>query len=81
MSGKEYQRVFERSPLARPRRTGMLRDLCEALGSYGRTSIEAAVRVRPVLQRAAADPSELVRVHAEWGLDNAACPDDRGVGA
>ncbi len=68
MSGKEYQRVFARSPLARPRRTGMLRNLCVALGNYGRTSVAAAVRVRPVLQRAAADTSDLVREHAGWGL-------------
>jgi hypothetical protein len=28
MSGKEYQRVFAESPLARPGRKGMLRNLC-----------------------------------------------------
>lgn len=68
MSGKEYQRVFRESPLARPRRNGMLRNLCVALGNYGRTSAKAAERVRPVLERAVEDRSGLVRVHAEWAL-------------
>ena len=70
MSGKECRRVFADSPLARPGRKGMLRNLCVALGIYGATSIESADRVRPVLERAAADPSELVREHAEWGLES-----------
>jgi epoxyqueuosine reductase len=69
MSGKEYGRVFAESPLARPGRKGMLRNLCVALGNYGATSAEAAERVRPLLEKAAADASELVREHAEWGLE------------
>ncbi|HSG48451.1 MAG TPA: tRNA epoxyqueuosine(34) reductase QueG [Longimicrobiales bacterium] len=68
MSGKEYRRVFAESPLARPGRKGMLRNLCVALGNYGRTSAEAAERVRPVLERAADDGSELVSAPARWGL-------------
>ena len=67
MSGKEYRRVFAESPLARPGRKGMLRNLCVALGNYGAMSAEAAERVRPVLERAVRDPSELVREHAQWG--------------
>lgn len=74
MSGKEYQRVFSESPLARPGRKGMLRNLCVALGNYGATSAAAAERVRPVLERAAEDPSELVREHAEWGLEGHGTP-------
>ncbi len=46
----------------------MLRNLCVALGNWGSTSADAAERVRPVLERAAEDPSELVREHAMWGL-------------
>lgn len=68
MSGKEYRRVFAESPLAHPGRKGMLRNLSVALGNWGATSAEAAERVRPVLERAAADAAELVREHAEWGL-------------
>ena len=66
MSGKEYRRVFAASPLARPGRKGMLRNLCVALGNYGATSGAAASRVGPVLKRAAEDRSELVREHAAW---------------
>jgi epoxyqueuosine reductase len=68
MSGKEYRRVFADSPLARPRRKGMLRNLCVALGNYGVTSPEAAEGVRPVLERAATGRSELVMEHGKWGL-------------
>ncbi|MEJ2542334.1 MAG: tRNA epoxyqueuosine(34) reductase QueG [Gemmatimonadota bacterium] len=68
MSGKEYRRVFAASPLARPGRKGMLRNLCVALGNYGAKSGEAGARVRPVLERAAQDRSELVREHAVWAL-------------
>jgi epoxyqueuosine reductase len=68
MSGKEYRRVFADSALSRPGRKGMLRNLCVALGNYGRTSDDAARRVRPVLEGAAEDRSDLVREHAVWGL-------------
>ena len=74
MSGKEYQRVFAESALARPGRNGMLRNLCVALGNYGATSAAAAARVRPVLEKAAADRVELVRENAEWGLGIALRP-------
>jgi epoxyqueuosine reductase QueG len=53
MFGKEYGRVFAESPLSRPGRKGMLRNLCVALGNYGAMSAEAAARVRPVLESAA----------------------------
>ncbi len=69
MSGKEYRRVFAESPLSRPGRKGMLRNLCVALGNYGATSPEVADRVRPVLERVTGDPSELVREHAQWCLE------------
>jgi epoxyqueuosine reductase QueG len=68
MSGKGYLRVFAGSPFARPRRNGMLRNLCVALGNYGAISAQAAERARPVLERAAEDHSELVRKQAESGL-------------
>lgn len=71
MSGKEYQRVFAESPLSRPGRKGMLRNLCVALGNWGATSEEARERVRPVLDRATTDRSGLVREHAEWAIERA----------
>lgn len=62
MSEKQYQREFEGSPLARPRRKGMLRNVCVALGNWG--AQEAAA----VLVRALADSQPLVRGHAAWAL-------------
>ena len=76
-SGKDSPRVLAESPLSRPGRKGMLRNLCVALGNYGATSAEAAERVRPVLERAAEDGSELVREHAEWGLASLRQQEDR----
>ena len=63
MSGKGFQREFRDSPVSRPRRNGLLRNVCVALGNWG--SAEAV----PVLERAARDRSELVREHARWALE------------
>ena len=63
MSEKRYQREFSDSPLSRPRRKGMLRNLCVALGNWGRA--EAI----PTLERALEDSQPLVREHAAWALD------------
>ena len=62
MSGKGFGREFRDSPVSRARRNGLLRNVCVALGNWGS---EDAV---PVLERAAADASELVREHAAWAL-------------
>jgi len=62
MSGKEYRRVFRDSPLSRPGRKGMLRNLCVALGNWGEAE------ALPVLAEAARDPSALVREHAVWAV-------------
>lgn len=64
MSGKAFQREFAGSPLQRPGRKGLLRNVCVALGNWGS---EVAV---PVLTRALADPSERVREHAAWALES-----------
>jgi epoxyqueuosine reductase len=68
MSEKEYQREFVDSPLARPRRKGMLRNLCVALGNWLSVDPEGASVAIPVLERALLDPQPLVREHAEWAL-------------
>ena len=62
MSGKAYQRAFADSPLSRPGRRGMLRNLCVALGNWG------APQTVPVLMAALDDPQPLVRGHAAWAL-------------
>ncbi len=62
MSEKRFQREFGDSPLARPRRKGMLRNVCVALGNWG------APEATSVLARALEDPQPLVRGHAAWAL-------------
>ena len=69
MSEKQYQREFRGSPLARPRRKGMLRNLCVALGNWVAADPGAIADVGPVLHRAARDSQELVREHARWALE------------
>lgn len=69
MSEKQYQRDFRGSPLARPRRKGMLRNLCVALGNWVATDARAAELALPTLRRAAEDPQEIVREHARWALE------------
>ena len=69
MSGKEVQRVFAGSPLSRPGRKGLLRNLCVGLGNWGATSETAGRQAGRVLTKAADDRSELVQEHARWGLE------------
>ncbi|MDH3297380.1 MAG: tRNA epoxyqueuosine(34) reductase QueG [Gemmatimonadota bacterium] len=58
-----YREAYRGTPLARPGRDAMLRNLCVGLGNSGD---RAAV---PVLRRCLADASELVREHAAWALE------------
>jgi epoxyqueuosine reductase len=57
-----YHDACRGTPLSRPGRDAMLRNLCVGLGNSGEE--EAA----PVLRRCLADESELVREHAAWAL-------------
>ena len=57
-----FRKLFERSPLRRAKREGLLRNLCVALGNWGD---EEAV---PALVKALSDESSLVRQHAAWAL-------------
>lgn len=53
---------FRNSPVKRAKRTGMLRNVCVALGNWG--DAQAA----PALQQALRDPAPLARGHAAWAL-------------
>lgn len=53
---------FANTPILRPGRSGMLRNVCVALGNWG--SVDAL----PALSRALADSSTVVRVHAAWAV-------------
>ena len=57
-----YRERFRGTALARPGRDGMLRNLCVGLGNAGEAG------AKPLLERCAADESELVREHARWAL-------------
>ena len=70
MSGKAFLREYRDSPVSRARRNGLLRNVCVALGNWG---VEEGV---PVLERAAADHSALVREHARWALERIAGEDE-----
>lgn len=58
-----FRRLFKGSPIKRTKRRGLLRNVCVALGNVG------TVDDLPALQRAAADPDELIAEHARWAVD------------
>lgn len=57
-----FSRRFQRSPIKRAKRAGMLRNVCIALGNWG------ALAAVDALQLALHDPEALVRGHAAWAL-------------
>ena len=57
-----YREAYRGTPLARPGRDAMLRNLCVGLGNSGRQDAIS------VLRRCLNDDSELVREHAAWAL-------------
>lgn len=57
-----YREAYRGTPLSRPGRDAMLRNLCVGLGNSGDAGGAA------VLWRCLADDSELVREHAAWAL-------------
>jgi epoxyqueuosine reductase len=68
-----FQTRFGQTPLARPGRSGLLRNACIVLGNLGDpTAI-------PSLQKAALDPDPLIKCAAEWALHRLilqeCCPD------
>ena len=57
-----FARQFQRSPIKRAKRHGMLRNVCVALGNWGDPQAIAPLTL------ALADPHPLVRGHAAWAL-------------
>lgn len=55
-----FRRLFKGSPIKRAKRRGLLRNVCVALGNVG------TAEDLPALERAAADPDELIAEHARW---------------
>ena len=62
LSESEFRSRYRETPLSRPGRDGMLRNLSVGLGNSGE---ELAV---PVLMRCLDEPSPIVREHAAWAL-------------
>ncbi len=62
LSDEAFRDHFRKSPVKRAKRTGMLRNVCTALGNWG--SAEAI----PALGQALRDSAAMVRQHAVWGL-------------
>ena len=63
-----FRQLFQGSPIKRARRVGLLRNVCVALGNWGK---EGAV---PALVSALSDPAPLVRGHAAWALGRVGTP-------
>jgi epoxyqueuosine reductase len=62
LDDEAFRAHFRRSPVKRPKRAGMLRNVCVALGNWGNpAAIEALVM-------ALHDPEPLARGHAAWAL-------------
>ena len=57
-----FSQRFRRSPIKRAKRTGMLRNVCVALGNWG---VPATL---PALAAALVDETALVRGHAAWAV-------------
>lgn len=62
LQDQAFRARFRHSALKRPKRTGMLRNVCTALGNW------ATPEVLPALARAMDDSSEVVREHAAWAM-------------
>lgn len=74
LSAKAYQRQYVDSPLARPGRRGMLRNVMVGIGNAlgaGAYSVREEARVLQLLERALNDHQWIVRSHAAWALGRA----------
>jgi epoxyqueuosine reductase len=58
-----FKRMFAGTPILRPKRRGLLRNVCVALGNTGEKSH------LPALEKAARDAEPLVQEHARWAID------------
>jgi epoxyqueuosine reductase len=63
LTPQAFQARFRRTPLARTKRRGVLRNVCVAMGNSGNTAF------MPLLETLAEDEEELIREHAAWALE------------
>lgn len=62
LADEAFAARFRNTPILRPGRSGMLRNVCVALGNW------SAAETLPALARALADPSPVARGHAAWAV-------------
>jgi epoxyqueuosine reductase len=62
LNTEDFRTLFKDSPIRRVRRRRFLRNVCVALGNVGGRSD------LPALERAAADPEQLIAEHAVWAI-------------
>lgn len=62
LTPEEFRERFRNTPVWRSKYTGLLRNVCVAMGNSGE------LRFRPTLQRLAGHEDTTVRSHAEWAL-------------
>jgi epoxyqueuosine reductase len=64
-----FKARFAGTPLLRPKRRGLLRNVCVALGNgLGKLSVEERRAATTALEKAAQDAEPLIREHAAWAL-------------
>jgi epoxyqueuosine reductase len=66
LTDQSFRALFRRSPVARLKRRGLLRNVCVALGNMGTPDH------LPALDRATHDPEPLIREHATWAIEQIA---------
>jgi epoxyqueuosine reductase len=57
-----FRTLFRKSPIRRTKRSGLLRNVCVALGNVG------TAEDLPALEKAAADPDPVIAEHAAWAI-------------
>jgi len=65
---QDFQRIFARSPIKRPKYHGWLRNLCVVMGNSGDT------RFLPWLERLREHDDPIIREHADWALEQLKAP-------
>jgi epoxyqueuosine reductase len=63
-----FKKQFKGTPMTRVKRTGLLRNVCVALGNIGDR------RALPALERAALAPEPLIAEHARWAISRITRP-------
>ena len=73
MTSREFEDRFKKSPIQRARREGFVRNVAVALGN------SHAIEAVPALGKALEDASDIVRLHAAWGLGEIATEQARQI--